>query len=74
MSMSNVDRAWVDLMLNVTAAVAGVFVAADMPENAWGWARFVSGVVVAVVGVVRSAYKENPTSARQIDIEERMAE
>lgn len=70
MSMSNVDRAWVDIILNVSAAVAGVFVAADMPESAWGWARFVAGVVVAVVGVLRSAYKENPTSARQIDLDE----
>lgn len=74
MSMSNVDRAWVDLMLNVAAAIAGVFMAADMPEGWWGWAKFVAGLVFAVIGVVRSAYKENPTSARQIDIQERMAE
>lgn len=74
MSMSNVDRAWIDLMLNVAAAIAGVFMAADMPEGRWGWSKFIAGLVVAAIGVVRSAYKENPTSARQIDIEERMSE
>lgn len=65
--MTHVKRAWIDLGLNTAAAVAGVFMAADMPEGWWGWSRFVAGIVTTVVGVVRSAYKENPTSAREFD-------
>lgn len=58
--MSTNAKAILNLIVNAVAGVGGVLIAAAQPANRWQWVQLVSGIAVALAGVLRATWNETP--------------